>query len=140
MREIQAPITLVYLMAQPKPTLSVSRILVADNKAQTRKLFVRKLKSAGYAASEASSGPKTLDVLRDNHFHILVLDLDMPGVGGFDVLKTIRSEMPHLRVLVISAKHELLEAAEWFGAAAAIDKVNAPTLLIKTVSHLLGES
>jgi CheY-like chemotaxis protein len=127
-------------MAQPKPISSASRILVADNEPQVRKLFSRKLKSAGYTVSEAGSGGKTLDLLRSTRFDVLVLDLDMPGADGFDVLKVVRSEMPHLRVLVVSVKRELLEAAEWFGAVAAIDKVSAPERLVMTVSRLSGDS
>jgi DNA-binding NtrC family response regulator len=129
----------VYRMAQAKPTSSTSRVLVADNEPQVRRLLVGKLKTAGYTVSEAGSGQKTLEVLRGTCFQVLVLDLDMPDAGSFEVLKAVRSEMPHLRVLVISVKRELLDAAEWFGAVAAIDKVNAPDLLLKTVRRLLGE-
>jgi two-component system OmpR family response regulator len=121
-------------------TSSTPRILVADNEPQVRKLFVRKLKSAGYAVSEAGSGRKTLDLLHSTRFDVLVLDLDISGDDSFDVLKVVRSDMPHIRVLVISAKHELLEAAEWFGAVAAIDKVSAPDRLVMTVRLLLGDS
>jgi CheY-like chemotaxis protein len=127
-------------MVQPKPTSSTSRVLVADNEPQVRRRLVGKLKSAGYTVSEAGSGRTALDVLRSKCFHVLVLDLDMPGADSFEVLKAVRSEMPHLRVLVISVKHELLDAAEWFGAVAAIDKVSTPDLLVKTVKRLLGES
>jgi CheY-like chemotaxis protein len=127
-------------MAQPKATLSISRVLVADDSLAVRRRLVGKLKAAGYNVSEAGSGRKTLDILRSKCFHVLVLNLDMPGADGFDVLKAVRSEMPHLRVLVISVKHELLEAAEWFGAVAAIDKASASNLLVKTVGRLLGES
>jgi CheY-like chemotaxis protein len=128
----------VYRMAQPKPTTSTSRVLVADTEPQVRKLLVGKLKSAGYTVGEAGSGRKTLDILRGTCFHVLVLDLDMPGAGGFEVLKAVRSEMPHLRVLVISVTRELLDAAEWFGAVAAIDKGSAPAQLVKTVRRLIG--
>ena len=130
----------VYRMAQPKPTSSTSRILLADNEPQVRKIFARKLKSAGCAVSEAGSGRKTLDLLRSTHFDVLVLDLDMPSADGFEVLKAVRSEMPHLRVLVISMKREFLEAAAWFGAVAAIDKPSAPDRLVMTVRRLLGDS
>jgi DNA-binding NtrC family response regulator len=123
-----------------QPTSSTSRVLVVDDQPQVRKLLAGKLKSAGYTVSEAGSDLQTLDVLRSKCFHVLVLDLDMSDAGGFEVLKTVRSEMPHLRVLVISVQPELLEAAEWFGAVAAVDKVSAPDLLVKTVRRLLGES
>jgi CheY-like chemotaxis protein len=129
-------------MAQPKSISRVSRILVADDDLQVRKLFTRKLKSAGYDVSEAGTGQQALATLRSTRFQVLVLDLDMPDTDGFSVLKAVRSEMPHLRVLVISGymQGQLLEAAEWFGAGATIGKANAPDLLVETVHRLLGDS
>jgi CheY-like chemotaxis protein len=127
-------------MAEPKPTMITPRVLVADNKPEVRKLLVGKLKSAGYTVSESGSGRKTLNLLRSTFCHVLVLDLDMPGAGGFGMLKLIRAEMPHLRVLVISAKRELLDAAEWFGAAASVEEESAPDLLVRKVKRLLGNS
>jgi two-component system OmpR family response regulator len=127
-------------MPQPKPTPSATRILVADNEPQVCRLFARKLRLAGYAVSEAGSGTKALDLLRSARFDVLVLDLDMPGADSFDVLKEVRSEMPHLRVLAVSVRRELLEAAEWFGAVSAIDKVSAPDRLVMTVKRLAGDS
>jgi DNA-binding NtrC family response regulator len=140
MKEIPICTTLVYRMAQQKMIASTARILVANHEPQVRKLLAGKLKLAGYAVSEAGSGRKTLDLLLSARFDVLVLDLDIPGPDSFEVLKIVRSDMPHLRVLVISAKRELLEAAEWFGAVAAIDKVSAPDRLVVTVRLLLGDS
>lgn len=115
---------------------------MADSDPQARQLFVRTLKSGGYSVNEASSCRTTLNVLRRTRFEVLVLNLDMPA-GDFDVvdmLQVVRSEMPHLRVLVMSMKCELLAAAEWLGAVATIEKVNALDLLIKTVRRLVGDS
>jgi CheY-like chemotaxis protein len=119
---------------------STARVLVANNEPQVRKLFVRKLKLAGYVVSEASTGRKTLEVLQSARFDVLVLDLDIPGDDSLDVLKVVRADMPHLRVLVISSRRQLLEAAGWFGAVAAIDKVGAPDRLVTMVKLLVGDS
>jgi len=130
------------MTTQPKPALTASRILVADDDFQVRRLFATKLKEAGYSVSETSSGRQALDILRSKRFQALVLDLDMPDTDGFDVLKAVRSEMPHLRVLVVSGymQGQLLRAAEWFGAQGAIDKLSAPDTLIETMHRLLGDS
>lgn len=95
---------------------------------------------AGYAVNEAGSCRKALDLLRSARFDVLVLDLDMPSADSFDVLKEVRSEMPHLRVLAVSVRRELLDAAEWFGVVSAIDKANAPDRLVATVKRLAGDS
>jgi DNA-binding NtrC family response regulator len=118
--------------------LRTSRILVADSDPEARELSVRTLQSGGYTVSETSSCRTTLNVLRSTHFEVLVLNLDMPAgdLDVVDVLHVVRSEMPHLRVIGMSMKRELLAAAEWLGAVATIDKVSAPDLL-NTVRRLL---
>ena len=117
------------------------RILVADDDSQVRSLFVKKLAAAGYETRSAKSGDATLAALRASRFDLLVLDLNMPGTDGFEVLKAVRAEQPHVRVLVISGymKGALLAAAEWFGAAGTLDKLLAPEHLVDNVKRLLGE-
>jgi DNA-binding NtrC family response regulator len=114
---------------------------VADSDPEARELSVRTLQSGGYTVSETSSCRTTLNVLRSTHFEVLVLNLDMPAgdLDVVDVLHVVRSEMPHLRVIGMSMKRELLAAAEWLGAVATIDKVSAPDLL-NTVRRLVGDS
>jgi CheY-like chemotaxis protein len=128
-------------MGSQKKAAAGPRILVVDDDPQVRRLFARKLRSAGYSVSEAQSGRQALDVLRGSRFDLLVLDLEMPDTDGFEVLKSMRSEQPHLRVLVISGYMQggLLKAAEWFGATATIDKVTALQSLVETARRLLGE-
>ena len=128
-------------MGSQKKAAAAPRILVVDDDPQVRRLFARKLRSAGYSVSEAQSGRQALVVLRGSRFDLMVLDLEMPDTDGFEVLKSMRSEQPHLRVLVISGYMQggLLEAAEWFGATATIDKLTAPQSLVETARRLLGE-
>jgi CheY-like chemotaxis protein len=118
-----------------------TRILVADDDEQVRSLFVKKLAAAGYEVHAARTGQRALDMLKASRFDLLVLDLNMPGTDGFEVLKTTRAEQPHVRVLVISGymKGALLSAAEWFGAADTLDKTLAPEQLVGHVKRLLGD-
>src|ERR1017187_8937126 len=128
-------------MVQQKPRSSTARILVAAEEPQVRKLFATKLRSAGYAVSEAGTGLQALATLRKTRFHVLVLDLDMLDIDGFDVLKAVRSEMLYLRVLVVSGfmQGTSLRAAEWLGATATIDKRSARQKLVPTVHRLLSD-
>jgi DNA-binding NtrC family response regulator len=124
-----------------KAAASPTRILVADDDEDVRQLFVKKLRSAGYKVSEAGSGHGTLDALRKSRFQLLVLDLEMPDLDGFQVLKAARKNWPHLRVLVVSGYMDgaLLGAAECLGAAATLGKVQAARSLVSTVQRLLGD-
>jgi len=120
---------------------SITRILVADGDPHVRRLFARKLRYAGYQVNAVKSGGEALRLLRAMCYRLLVLNLDMPGIDGFDVLKAVRSELPHVQVLVVSGYRQsaLLEAAEFLGARLALDKASAPRLLVETARRLLGD-
>lgn len=115
---------------------------MADDESQVVKLFARKLRMAGYEVLGVSSGNAAMSALRSVTFDLLILDLDMPDIDGFDVLKTIRTEMPDLPVLVVSGyiQGALLEAATCLGAVATLSKVTAPESLVDTVRELLALS
>jgi CheY-like chemotaxis protein len=118
------------------------RILVADHEQRTRDIFIRKLAAAGYTAVAADSGRAALQQLRTARFDLFILNLDMPDLEGFDLLKIVRKEMPHVRVLVISGymQGQLLEAANWFGVASTLKKTKAVRLLVPMTRKLLGEA
>jgi len=72
-----------------KPT---ELILVADDDAMSRKLLVRILSSAGFACMQASDGIEALKSLRLATPSLLLLDFDMPGMNGAEVLKQLRKD------------------------------------------------
>jgi len=119
-----------------------SRILVAEDQPRMRKLFARKLRSAGYLVSETNSGEEAISLLRDLRARLLVLDLDIPDTDGFGVLRTVRSHFPHLQVLVVSGYKQgvLLEAAECLGARSTLKKTSAPQMLVGEARKLLGDA
>lgn len=67
-------------------------ILVADDDAMSRKLLVRILSSAGFACMQASDGIEALKTLRVATPSLLLLDYDMPGMNGAEVLKQLRKD------------------------------------------------
>ena len=88
-------------------------VLIADDDPSIRRLIIAALRRDGYQFIEAPSGKEALDLMRSEQPDVLVLDLMMPGVSGWDVLK-MRSEDPELLkipVIVISASRSA-EVAE----------------------------
>jgi serine phosphatase RsbU (regulator of sigma subunit) len=71
---------------------SGERILVADDDATSRKLLSRILASAGFACTQAPDGIEALKSLRDDPPSLLLLDFDMPGMDGAEVLKQLRRD------------------------------------------------
>lgn len=67
-------------------------ILVADDDAMSRKLLVRILSSAGFDCMQASDGIEALKTLRVTTPSLLLLDFDMPGMNGAEVLKQMRKD------------------------------------------------
>src|SRR5882724_11465806 len=71
---------------------SGERILVADDDATSRKLLTRILTRAGFTCTEAPDGIEALKQLHDDAPSLLLLDYDMPGMNGAEVLKQLRRD------------------------------------------------
>jgi CheY-like chemotaxis protein len=74
------------------------------------------------------------------HFDVMILDLNMPEMDGFEVLKFARSELPDLKVIVVSGfmQGTMLKAAKLFGAVATLDKPIEVGLLLTTIRSILA--
>src|SRR5450432_176719 len=68
------------------------RILVTDDDAMSRRLLVRALTGAGYVCDECANGTETLAKLHQELPSLLLLDFDMPGLNGAEVLKQLRAD------------------------------------------------
>jgi serine phosphatase RsbU (regulator of sigma subunit) len=68
------------------------RILVADDDATSRKLLARILSSAGFSSTQAADGIQALQMLHEEPPSLLLLDFDMPGMDGAEVLKKLRQD------------------------------------------------
>src|SRR5579862_8531371 len=114
-------------------------ILVVDDDPQILKLFGTILDKGGYSVVLASSGAHVMELLQAEAFDAIVLDLSMPRPDGFELLKTLRSSMPGLRILVTSGYMQgaFLTAAELLGAASTLSKTDAPVRLLAAVDNLL---
>lgn len=78
------------------------RVLVADDSAQQRAALAELLEGAGYAVDEAQDGTSVLLYLRSRPCDLLLLDLNMPGQDGFEVLAEIQSHDVDLPVILLS--------------------------------------
>jgi sigma-B regulation protein RsbU (phosphoserine phosphatase) len=67
-------------------------ILVVDDDAMTRKLLLRTLSSAGYSCRQSESGVDAWEKLHEAQPSLLLLDFDMPGMNGADLLKRMRGD------------------------------------------------
>jgi len=83
-------------------------VLVVDDDPSIRRMIVAALKRDGYVFHEAPNGREALDLMRSEHPDVVVLDLMMPVLSGWDVLRE-RQQDPALRlipVIVVSANRD----------------------------------
>src|SRR6266480_2383321 len=71
---------------------SRAQILVVDDDAISRKILVQLLASAGYECGECEDGTEALELIQAKQPSLLLLDFDMPGLNGAEVLKRLRSD------------------------------------------------
>jgi len=88
--------------------VSDERILVVDDEPDIVALVVYHLAKAGYRVSSASTGPDALAVAGRERPALVVLDLMLPGLSGFDVLERLRAneQTAHVAVLMLTARKE----------------------------------
>lgn len=79
------------------------RILIADDEAQIRDVLRLYLEKDGYEISEAADGVEAMRLLRESEFDLVILDIMMPGLDGYRVLRNIREES-NIPVIMLSAK------------------------------------
>lgn len=86
-------------------------------------------------AGEAENGQQLLEMLRDNTFDLLLLDLNMPGIGGAELLGRIRVHHPTLPILILSMHNEPLIASRMLktGANGFITKDCEPEALLQAI-------
>ncbi len=85
--------------------MSVKILLVEDEEA-IRKFVKINLEREGYEVYEAGSGEEGLEVARAKKPEIVVLDVMLPGIDGFEVCKNLRQEFPELGIIMLTAKAE----------------------------------
>jgi CheY-like chemotaxis protein len=115
------------------------QILIVDDDGNDVALLRRILERAGYVVSGAQSGKQALRSIQEKVFDLVILDLNIPDMDGFEILRAIRRQTVQLRVLVVSGfmRGQLLAAARALGAAAVLDKNVAADMLLVAVDNLL---
>jgi DNA-binding response OmpR family regulator len=104
--------------------VSAPSILIADDDADVRRLIGGLLERAGYGVLEAPDGREALKLLYARHPGLVVLDVKMPGLDGWQVLERIR-EVSEVPVLMLTAQGEELDRVRGLRAGAD-DYVSKP--------------
>lgn len=79
-------------------------ILVADDDKNTRRYFQAVLEEAHYTVTTAKNGREVLEILGKEHIDLIVLDIMMPEMDGYEVTKELRDVQDTIPILMVSAK------------------------------------
>jgi DNA-binding response OmpR family regulator len=122
----------------------MARVLVADDDPIVRELIVYKLETEGYEVVVAEDGTSALSAVRENVPDIVVLDVHMPGLSGFDVCRMMRADPASARVPVIMLTASVQEADISTGFVSGADdyvgKPFSPRELVSRIQAVLART
>ena len=87
-------------------------VLIVDDEQILRTVLSGELSSYGYLVDTAADGDEAITVLQARKFDIVILDINMPKVDGFEVLNFIKKYFPETRVIMLTSFSDLKNAIE----------------------------
>lgn len=119
------------------------KILIVDDSNIVLNLHTYILEQAGYVCSGALNGYVALEALLKEHYDLIVTDVNMPKMDGYELIKRIREydEYKHVPIIIVSTEQEAKDKTKGFeaGANVYIVKPTEPALMVINVKMLLGE-
>jgi DNA-binding NarL/FixJ family response regulator len=116
------------------------KILIADDHAIVREGLKQILSESAdlSVVDEASTGQEVLEKISKNDLDLVILDIAMPGRGGLDILKEIKTQKPRLPVLMLSMYPEEQYAVRVLkaGASGYLTKESAPGELVRAIRQI----
>ena len=105
--------------------MTPKKILIVDDESTISTSLGRILEREGYVVAQAENGKKAIDLLKKEPFHLILTDLKMPEVDGFEVLKQAKSISPDSIIIVLTA-YVSVESAISAMKAGAYDYLSKP--------------
>lgn len=116
------------------------RILICDDSEFIRKILKTVLLEGGYEiCGEASNGSEAIQKYRILKPDGVIMDIALPGVGGIAAVSEIRSSDPEAKIIMCSAKKELIYDAIQAGASSFITKPFKNNHVLEAVTKTLGD-
>jgi CheY-like chemotaxis protein len=121
-------------MAQP------FNILVVDDEDALRTVLSSELQSEGYSVVSAADGDEAISILQQKSFDLVLLDIKMPRVDGFEVLRFLKERYPKTKVIMLTGFADLKNAIESkkLGAEDFVSKPYDLVDLLTTIERVLS--
>jgi len=116
-----------------------NKILVVDDEDALRTVLSAELEGEGYQVTTAADGQEAIKVLNTSAFDLILLDIKMPNVDGFEVLKFVKDKHPKTKVVMLTGFADLKNAIESkkLGAEDFVSKPYDLVDLLTTVERVL---
>lgn len=100
------------------------KVLVVDDQYGIRILLKEILEKDGYTMYQAANGMQALTIIKQHDLDLVLLDVKLPGMNGFDILKQVKGKYPQVKVIMMTAYEELnlMKEAKEIGAFAYFTK------------------
>jgi DNA-binding NtrC family response regulator len=121
------------MATSPQPAL---RLLIVDDDDDLRHSLVRRFQLAGMSVTEAASGEDALAQAAQARWDVALLDLNLPGISGIELLQQLKERQPELEAIMLTA-HGSLETAIQAMKQGAYDYLSKPFHLADLEVHLL---
>lgn len=96
----------------------MSHILIVEDEDRISSFVAKGLKSAGYGSSVARSGTEAIVQLANDHFDLVILDLGLPQMDGYQVLEKIRSGGNNVPVIILTARSSVEDTVQGLSSGA----------------------
>ncbi len=122
--------------------MNTEKILVVDDERAIRLAIRTALMREGMQVTEAADGSEALALLKAQQFHLVILDVMMAQVSGYEVLKSMRAAGDHTPVMMLSGKSDEMDQVLGlgFGADSYLTKPFHISVLIQTAKALIRRS
>ena len=114
-------------------------ILVAEDNADMRELFCTVLSDSGYRCLPAADGLEALEIMDKEYVDLIVADIMMPGMDGYEFVKAIRAAKMELPILMVTAKDQFEDMQKGFRAGTddyMIKPINVKELVLRVEALL----
>jgi CheY-like chemotaxis protein len=118
------------------------KILIVDDEQFVRDLLEKVLKRRGHEVTAASDADQALAALESQTFDLLLTDVVMPGMDGFDLLRRVKSAYPDIKVIVLTgyARKQSISDFLLYGADDYLSKPFQVHELVAAVDRVTGTS
>jgi DNA-binding NtrC family response regulator len=117
-----------------------NKILVVDDEDALRTVLAAELEGEGYQVTTAADGQEAINILSSVGFDLILLDIKMPNVDGFEVLKLAKERHPATKIIMLTGFADLKNAIESkkLGAEDFVSKPYDLVDLLTTVERVLS--